>query len=125
MILCVKFEMFRQLRDSARQQRHLYVGAASVLVMQLEFFQIERLRVLRHKRARSLAEEKVIASGGRCSPRRCKARPNKQDNNRADYRHNKPGRMKSRSRLRFGKQSPDQSSKYSADDAEQSSHDKP
>jgi hypothetical protein len=49
-IFGVGLKMFGQLRDPARQQRHLDVSAARIFVVQLELLEINRFRALCHKR---------------------------------------------------------------------------
>jgi hypothetical protein len=49
--------------------------------------------------------------------------PDKEENNRADDRHDKTGRMKSRAWFRFGEQAADQSAEDRATDPEQRGHD--
>ena len=51
MVLRVGLEVFGQLRDPLRQQRHLNVSAARILLMQLELLEIHRFRILCHKRS--------------------------------------------------------------------------
>ena len=61
-ILRVRLKVFGQLRNSFRQQRDLHIGAARILLMQLELLEIHRSRVLSHNEGRIVDEERRIAS---------------------------------------------------------------
>jgi len=48
MVFGVAFQVFGQLSDPARKQRDLYIGAASILPVQLELLDIQGFSILSH-----------------------------------------------------------------------------
>jgi hypothetical protein len=52
MVLRVGLKVFGQLRDPFRQQRDLHIGAAGILLMQLELLEIHCSRILSHNEGR-------------------------------------------------------------------------
>ena len=65
MILPVSLKVFSQMLDPAGEKRDLHIRTASILVMQLEFLEIQRLVALSHNEAPIVAEEPICATSQR------------------------------------------------------------
>ena len=62
MILPVNLKVLSQMLDPAGEKCDLHIGAAGILVMQLELLEIQRLIALSHNEAPIVAEEPIFAT---------------------------------------------------------------
>ncbi len=62
MIFRVALEVVGQLRDPARQERDLYIGAACVLFVQLKLPHVHRVTAFCHNEGAIVDEELAFAS---------------------------------------------------------------
>jgi hypothetical protein len=54
MIFGMALEVFGQLADSASEERDLHIGAARILIVELELLHVHRVTAFCHKRAGSV-----------------------------------------------------------------------